>query len=116
MIEWLSDLCGEPAEPCETCSMIRAAYRRGREDAANILNVAIGDNGPLFNHDKLGDVIAWWDSTVAAIRTDEREHAKTVIRELMQDPAVKGNKARIDVLLQAIININEAARGDGEGA
>ena len=34
------------------CDIIRSAYQRGREDAADVVNVAIGDNGLLFNQDR----------------------------------------------------------------
>ena len=53
------------------CANIRAAYQRGREDAADIVNVAIGNNGPLFDQAKQNDVIAWWNKTVAAARWTE---------------------------------------------
>jgi hypothetical protein len=53
---------------CHDCIVQAEARADEREKAAEKVNIAIGENGPLFDPSKITEVTLWWRDLVADIR------------------------------------------------
>lgn len=80
-----ADYMQEDAFKQAVIPMLEQAYKQGYEDCsaeiADIVNVAIGDNGPLFDHSKMDEVQIWWDRLVSDVRNHKFHTAKPEVEE-----------------------------------